>query len=82
MAERSEAIVLRKSGGRQNVVLLRTLKRTRLAKRVHNIVGIFLDNLSLKQKKRSPRNSHTNGLPHPSEVMTYSRAVVAFQHFL
>ena len=31
MAERSEAMVLRKTGGRQNVVLLRTLKRTRLA---------------------------------------------------
>ena len=28
VAERSEAIVLRKTGGRQNVVLLRTLKRT------------------------------------------------------
>ena len=34
-AERSEAIVLRKTGGRQNEVLLRTLKRTRLAQRVH-----------------------------------------------
>ena len=31
MAERSEAMVLRKTGGSQNVVLLRTLKRTRLA---------------------------------------------------
>ena len=31
MAERSEAMVQRKTGGRQNVVLLRTLKRTRLA---------------------------------------------------
>ena len=31
MAEQSEAMVLRKTGGRQNVVLLRTLKRTRLA---------------------------------------------------
>ena len=31
MAKRSEAMVLRKTGGRQNVVLLRTLKRTRLA---------------------------------------------------
>ena len=31
MAEQSEAMVQRKTGGRQNVVLLRTLKRTRLA---------------------------------------------------
>ena len=31
MAKRSEAMVLRKTGGRQNVLLLRTLKRTRLA---------------------------------------------------
>ena len=31
LAKQSEAIVLRKTGGRQNVVLLRTLKRTRLA---------------------------------------------------
>ena len=31
LAERSEAMVQRKTGGRQNVVLLRTLKRTRLA---------------------------------------------------
>ena len=35
MAERSEAFVLRKTGGRQNVVQLRTLKRTRLASREH-----------------------------------------------
>ena len=31
MAKRSEAMVQQKMGGRQNVVLLRTLKRTRLA---------------------------------------------------
>ena len=31
MAERSEVIVLRKKGGRQNEVLLHTLKRTGLA---------------------------------------------------
>ena len=68
MAERSKAMVLRKTGGRQNVVLLCTLKRTRLAKRGH--IGIFLD----KEK---------NGVPETlSEVVTYSRAVVAFlQHF-
>ena len=35
MAERSEAFVLRNTGGRQNVVQLRTLKRTRLASREH-----------------------------------------------
>ena len=34
MAKRSEAIVLRKTGGRQNEVLVRTLKRTRLSPQV------------------------------------------------
>ena len=41
VAERSEAFVLRKTGGRQNVVQLRTLKRTRLASREH--VGWNID---------------------------------------
>ena len=51
MAERSEAMVPRKTGGRQNVVLLRTLKRTRLAsastlnfykKKKNNTILIFI----------------------------------------
>ena len=35
MAERSVAFLLRKMGGRQNVVQLRALKRTRLASQEH-----------------------------------------------
>ena len=41
-------------GGRQNEVLLRTLKRTRLAKRVH--IGKNLDNFET-QKTESPKLS-------------------------
>ena len=47
------------------------------AKRGNRTADIFFW-IILKQKKWSPQNSHTNGLPHPSEVVTYSRSVVAF----
>ena len=55
MAERSEAIVLRKTGGRQNEVLLRTLKRTRLAQRVHVCFNKF------SNKKKRPAVLIING---------------------
>ena len=55
MAKRSEAFVLWKTGGRQNFVLLCTLKRNRLAKRVH--IGICLD-IFVTEKMES-RNSHS-----------------------
>ena len=80
MAKQSEAIVLWKTGGRQNVVLLCTLKCTCLAKWVHNIM-LMLDTFETN-KKESPNSSRLTHL-HLSSVLTYLWAVVPFlQNFL